>query len=595
MSTADILTSLPSFESVTLVPEKDQLAYWWSDDGETTFRLYDHEAATVDTVALDDAFAPDGWEPIHWMEDRFLIQSRPDLYLVTPGGTIEEFKLEDEYTHVTDVRSSAQQLLYVYYPEGVGPSDEPWTLRVHNRKDNSTTVLTEHPEQWGHAGFSPGDSLIAYRENPAEAFGEEQIVIADPDGNRDRTFHVGDETTRTRLYGWHPDGHRLLLDDRSSGWYRVGLYDWRTDDTTWFGTGKYNEFPLTILPDGDRLVTIRFHNGKSTAIVYTIVDEGAGRELDLPDGVVAKRTRQPIGRSLESDHVFLKHETPTRPPRLLHYDLVTDECSTIIDTQTDELADLHLVEADHITYESVDGFDVNAVLHRAPESRSPAIVKIHGGPTTAVRHGFDTDAQLFVSEGYTVIQPNYRGSTDQDRAFEEAIRGEMGEGAVDDVAESARWLAARDWIDEDRLVGYGHSAGAYIAAMQAIRHPDLWQVVIPENGGLDRIAILSDPNQYALRRIIKDPEVETQEEYLRERSPVHRTEDIDCPVCIIHGENDPGAGMSEDLVTGLEERGWTEGEKFRFEILEDEGHVIDDRERLWNLLIEMLKQYLPEE
>lgn len=131
--------------------------------------------------------------------------------------------------------------------------------------------------------------------------------------------------------------------------------------------------------------------------------------------------------------------------------------------------------------------------------------------------------------------------------------------------------------------------------MQSIRHPGLWQVVIPENGGLNHVEILSDPNQYALRRIIRDPEVETQEEYLRERSPVHRTEDVGCPVCIIHGENDFGVEMSRDFVARLEDCGWTEGEEFRFELLEDEGHVIQDRKRLWNLLIEVFDQYLPAE
>lgn len=590
MSSKYPLASVPSFSSVTLLSEKSKLAYWWSENDETSLKIYDYEEGTRETVGIDgETLSPEGWEPIFWLGDQFLVQTRPDLYLLDLNGAVEELQVEDEYANIVDIDSAAERLLYVYYPEGLGPSDEPWTLRLYDRGDDNTTVLTEHPEQWGHAGFSPDGERIAYRENPTESFGEGQIVVADGDGEEERTITVGEETARTQLYGWHPDGRRLLLDDRSDRWYRVGLHDLGADEATWFGTGQYNEFPLTILPDGDRLVNARFQDGKSTAVVYSI-DERDGRELDLARGVVRKRMRQPIGESLASGHVLLKHETPTRPPRLLNYDLAADEASTLIDTQTNELAARRLVDAEHVTYESDDGVAVNAVLHRAPESPSPAVVKIHGGPTTAVQCGFDPDAQFLASEGYTVFQPNYRGSTDQDRAFEEAIKGEMGEGAVDDVAAGARWLAQKDWIDEGNLAAFGHSAGAYLAAMQAIRHPDLWQVVIPENGGLDRVAILSDPNQYALRHIIEDPEVETEEQYLRRRSPVHRTEDVGCPVCIIQGERD-AVEMSEDFVEGLKERGWTEGEEFRFEVLEDEGHVVQDRERLWDLVVEMLEQY----
>ena len=596
MAGVDGLDSLPSFGSLTLIAEEDRLAYWWSDGGATTLRLYDHHADSTERVELEsDAFSPSGWEPIHWLGDRFLIQSRPGLFFVDLDGAVEEFHLEEDYTLVVDVDADARRIVYLYYPEGVGPTEEPWTLRLHDREKGETTVLTEQPEQFGHAGFSFDGHHVAYRENPTQTFGAGRIVVNDVDGNRTRTLHVADELARTLVYDWHPDGRRLLVADRSTGWYRPGLYDIETDATRWFGTGQDNEFPLTIMPDGDRLVTVRFRDGTSAARVYPIADPSAGRNLELPRGLIARRVRQPVGKALSAGHVLLKHETSTRPPRLLLYDLRTDEHVTIIDTHTDAVAAMDLVDAEHVAYESTDGLHVHAVLHRPPESPSPAIVKIHGGPTSAVRCGFDADAQALVSHGYTVLQPNYRGSTDQDRGFEAAIRGEEGDGAVDDMAAGARWLAGQEWIDEDRLVAFGHSAGAYNAAMQSIRHPDVWRLVIPENGYLDYVAAFRNPNPYALRRLIDDPDTETEEAYLRERSPVHRADDVDCPICIIHGGRDRGLAMADRFVDGLEERGWTEGEEFRYEVLEHEGHVIQDRPGLWQLLVDVCDQYLTDD
>jgi len=567
------------------------MAFWRTVNGETSLQLYNVETKETESVPIQsDNFTPEGWEPIHWIGDKFLIQSQPSLYFLKKEGTVERFDLEDEYTNITDIDPSARRYLYIYYPDGLGPGGDQWTLRLYDSETGEKKTLTDHPEQWGHAGFSPNEQWIAYRENPTEAFGDDRLVIADINGNQERTFHVGDPASRARLYDWHPDGDRLLLDDRSTGWYQVGLHDWQTEETTWIESDEHNEFPLTILPDGDHLVTARFEDGQSTGLVYTLNGETTARELELPAGIIDRRTR--LGAASRADQIYLKHETATCPPRLLSYNLTTNEATALVETETDALKEVDLVDAEHITYDAPDNLSVNAVLHRAPEPPSPAVVKVHGGPTQAVYRGFDPFAQYLVAEGYTVLQPNYRGSTDQGREFEDAIRGEVGGGAVDDVAAGGQWLAEKDWIDANALAVFGHSAGAYNAAMQTIRYPELWQAAIAENGSMDRVELLNDPNQYALRRLIENPEIETKESYLRERSPVHRAADIDCPICLIHGKSDPNVDMSRNLVDRLEERGWTENEEYRFEILEGEGHVIGDKKRFWRLVVNILEGYL---
>lgn len=589
----DSLTTIPGFGSPTILPATDRLVYWYTDESEPVLQYYDHNSGTVEIVPIQgDEYAPSATDILFRREEGLVVHDPPDVYLLAHDGTVEgTCDLEDEYLVLHDVDPAAERMFYIYYPDGPGPGGAPWELRIQDRGTRDTTTLTIHPEQHGHAGFSPECRWIAFRENPDEEADHEHVVIADLDGNRERTFHVGDPASRTRLYDWHPDGRRLLLCDRSTGWYRPGLYDWRDEEAMWFGTEGQNEHPLTILPDGCRLVTARFHDGRSTVHCYPITDPSAGRELDLPDGVVNRRTRQQVGVALADGFVMVEIESSTQPPCLFGYDLETDTSELLIDTCVPELADLHLVQAEHITYESMDGRAVNAILYRAEETPSPAIVHVHGGPTTAERCTFDRYAQLLVHDGYTVLKPNYRGSTDQDQAFERALRGEMAGLVTDDIAAAGQWLAERSWIDGTRLAVHGHSAGAYIAAMQALRHPERWQVVIPENGAMDQVQVLLEPNQYARRRVIADPEVETQESYLRERSPVHRADDIGCPVCLIHGENDPGLEMSERFVERLEERGWTAGDEYRFEVFEDEGHVIGNSERLCDLLTEVCETY----
>lgn len=583
----DVVSSLPSFDAPTICPEADAIAYWWSMDGTTSLRLHDPSQDTIETVPLDtQSFTPEGWEPFYWASDGFLIQSDPNVYRCERDGTVESvtFGAPETYTYLIDVDAASHRVLYTHY-------GDPWTLRLSECDGEGTTVLTDHPEQGGHAGFSPDGRWLAYRENPTESFGAGRIVIANRTGERETTVHVGDASTRTRLRGWHPDGQQLLIDDRSTGWYRAGLHDWQTGDTTWFGTSTDNEYPLMITPDGTRLITVRSHAGRRSAMVYPVDAPADGRQLDLPEGVVDRSPMQPPGVAVTPKTVYLVHETGTHPPQLLQYDLETDTIEVLVDTATPALDTCSLVDPALVTYDATDGHQINAVLHRAPATPSPAVVVVHGGPTAAVHCGFDPFAQYLVAEGYTVLQPNYRGSTDQDRAFERAIRGDLGRGEVDDVAAGGQWLADQPWIASDQLAVFGHSHGAYNAALQAVRYPELWQVAIPENGYLDAVSVFSEPNRYAQRRIIADPARETTEEQLQAISPVHRTADVGCPVCIIQGEDD-ATDQALAFADGLRDRGWTAGDQFRLEIIDGEGHVIQDKAHLWALITDTLETYL---
>ncbi|WP_330632526.1 S9 family peptidase [Halocatena halophila] len=586
-SALDIFSSLPSFAAPTVLPEEEAIAYWWSVDDTVSLRIHDLSQDTINIIPLDrHSLTLEGEEPLHWIGDGFLIQSDPNVYFCECDGSVEtvSFGAPETYTYIIDIDSKTHRVLYTHY-------DDPWTLRLSEADGKQSKVLTEHPEQSGHAGFSPDRQWLAYRENPTESFGAGRIVITDRAGEQVKTVNIGEASARTRLRGWHPDSQRLLIDDRSTGWYRVGLHDWQVEDTTWFGDGEYNEYPLTITSAGSQLITVRSHAGRRSAIVYSIHNPADGCQFDLPEGVVDRTPVQPPGMTFASDMVYLVHETGTCPPQLLQYDLETDTITVLIDTATSALTACSLVEPAHVTYDAPDGQSINAILHRASETPSPAVVVVHGGPTTAVTCGFDPFAQYLVSEGYTVLQPNYRGSTDQDRGFERAIKGDLGRGEVDDVAAGGQWLAEQPWVDDNRLAVFGHSHGAYNAALQAVSYPELWRVVIPENGYLDAVAVFNEPNLYAQRRIIDNQTCETTKAYLQSVSPIHRTADVGCPVCIIQGEDD-ATDQARAFADGLRERGWTAGEQFRLEIIEGEGHVIQNKAQLWGLITDILEIYV---
>ena len=68
-----------------------------------------------------------------------------------------------------------------------------------------------------------------------------------------------------------------------------------------------------------------------------------------------------------------------------------------------------------------------------PGRRYPLIVAIHGGPASADLLSFNGGygSQVYAGEGYVVLKPNYRGSTNYGEAHKTAIRSYLTVGAPD--------------------------------------------------------------------------------------------------------------------------------------------------------------------
>lgn len=93
----------------------------------------------------------------------------------------------------------------------------------------------------------------------------------------------------------------------------------------------------------------------------------------------------------------------------------------------------------------------------------PLVVDLHGGPINGLRYEPQPRWVHWCQQGYAVFAPDYRGSGILGQ--EEMLRTVSGaDGAVEDVCEDVLtgvdWLIGHGLADEDRLVLFGHSAGA---------------------------------------------------------------------------------------------------------------------------------------
>jgi dipeptidyl aminopeptidase/acylaminoacyl peptidase len=173
-----------------------------------------------------------------------------------------------------------------------------------------------------------------------------------------------------------------------------------------------------------------------------------------------------------------------------------------------------------------------------PDERPPLLVKSHGGPTSATLSVLDLSIQYWTSRGFAVIDVNYRGSTGYGREYREQLRGQWGIVDVEDCVNAALYLASAGLVDPDRMAISGGSAGGF-TTLCALTFHDVFAAGASYYGIGDLEALARDTHKFESRYLDglvgAYPE---QAELYRQRSPIHFTEELSCPVIFFQGLED---------------------------------------------------------
>lgn len=137
------------------------------------------------------------------------------------------------------------------------------------------------------------------------------------------------------------------------------------------------------------------------------------------------------------------------------------------------------------SFTNSDGQELDGYLIKPHDFDStktyPLLLTIYGGPgAQGVYNEFETNmwTQFLAQEGYVIANVNNRGSGGYSSDFEKSVYRNLGELEAFDYAETARYLASKNWIDGSRMAIRGHSYGGYMAALTVVLHPDVFKVSI---------------------------------------------------------------------------------------------------------------------
>lgn len=173
-----------------------------------------------------------------------------------------------------------------------------------------------------------------------------------------------------------------------------------------------------------------------------------------------------------------------------------------------------------------------------PDEKPLLLVMSHGGPTGQTLPILDDEIQYWTSRGIAVLDVNYGGSTGYGRAYRQRLNGQWGVVDVDDCVNGARYLVGQGLVDGDRLMITGGSAGGY-TTLCALTFRDMFKAGASHFGIGDLETFVGDTHKFESRYLetLVGPYPDRKDLY-KERSPIHFTERLECPLILFQGSED---------------------------------------------------------
>jgi dipeptidyl aminopeptidase/acylaminoacyl peptidase len=189
------------------------------------------------------------------------------------------------------------------------------------------------------------------------------------------------------------------------------------------------------------------------------------------------------------------------------------------------------------------GGRVHALLARPAgvDGPAPTVVSLHGGPHAADEDRFSAARAAWVDAGFLVVEVNYRGSTGYGSAWRDAIEGRPGLTELEDVAAVLDHCVAAGLADEKRCVVEGWSWGGYLALLAAGTQPKRWAAAIAGVPVADYLTAYADEMEQlrAFDRALFGGSPQERPETYRASSPLTYVDEVQAPVLVLAGENDP--------------------------------------------------------
>ena len=471
-----------------------------------------------------------------------------------------------------------------YSANDVSPND--FYLYRWDFASKRATRLVAEKGSWSVSDANRDGSRVMIQKYNSASDTECYELDAATGKRRDITLRPAGGTAACDIVGYMPDEKSVLMtSDYKGGRSKLYLLD--------LASGAVRE-PLPALGahelDGAgvsdtraMLVAVSNEDGYGVTHVYSLPDfrplpaPTSEKGVVMPAGVRGRSLTWTINNARKPGPAFLttypeKGGAAAPPARQL----------TWTDDQGVDLGAFPLPQL--VSYKSFDGRVIPAFLFTPPGYAKgkpiPFVVNYHGGPEGQSRPVFSAANQYLLSRGYGILMPNPRGSTGYGREFQMLDNYRRRWDSVRDGVDAAEWLVKSGYAAAGRIATMGGSYGGFMSVAcivedqdrvdRGVRKQRLFGACVDVVGIVNMKSFLEKTSGYRreLREAEYGPLADTT--FLATVSSIRRVNQIQVPVFIGHGFNDPRVPVEEamQLAVALKDR----GRRPRLFIAPDEGH-----------------------
>jgi dipeptidyl aminopeptidase/acylaminoacyl peptidase len=323
-----------------------------------------------------------------------------------------------------------------------------------------------------------------------------------------------------RIQDHYADRVRLVRYDRQAGTHTWLTEDWDSSAGEW------------ELLDAETIACVAEVRGASELFRVPV---GGGAPISVARGGTFH-----LGGIGADGHAYLSHATATSPPEVARVRVAGGDVERLSSFTGAALEGVEMGRAEEIDVGGVATFLVYPPGHDASRP-APLLHNIHGGPYGMHGDGWHWrwNAQTFAAAGWVVAMTNFHGSSSYGQRFSDAIFGDWGGKAADDLLAATDELVARKIADPARMAIAGGSFGGYMTLWLATR-TDRFACAIAHAAVFDLVALTGSDVTLGLDLELGAPPWALPEgrEKLDRWDPAAHVGKIVTPTLVIHGEKD---------------------------------------------------------
>ncbi len=383
-----------------------------------------------------------------------------------------------------------------------------------------------------------------------------------------------DDALSSGAVGFTLDGQSMyLLDSRHANTGRLVKLNLATNDLRVIAEDPHYDISNTLIhPDTWEIQAIAFNRDR---VEWVVLDQSIKedfqciRKIHQGDFSIVSRDN--------ADTIWLIAFTVDNGPVSFYAYNRKNQAVTFLFENQPELSKYPLAETKPISFTARDGLTIHGYLTlpvQEQQANLPLVLNIHGGPWSRDTWGYNPLAQWFANRGYACLQVNFRGSTGYGKDFLNAGNREWGRNMHNDLVDGVNWAIEQGIADAQKVAIFGGSYGGYAALVGATFTPDLFCCAVDIVGPSNLLTLSrSFPPYWAAfmgtwYKRVGNPD--TEEEFLKSRSPLFKVDQIKIPLLIAQGANDPRVKQaeSEQIVEAMRSKGIDH----EYMLFPDEGH-----------------------